>query len=349
MTFPFWAWLTFAGLVAVLLFLDLFVFHRGAREVPFGEAMWLSGFWIAISLAFGGFVWFIAGPQIAGEYLAAYLIEKSLSLDNVFVFAVIFSAFAVPRKYRYHVLFWGVIGALVARAVFILAGTSLLSAFDWLVLVFGAFLLFTALRMFRGRDEDADPQSSRVLKLMRRILPTTKHYRGDHFFVRENGKLYATPLLAALVVVETSDIMFAIDSVPAVLAVTSSAFIAYSSNAFAVLGLRALYFALEGLIDRFVYLHYGLAAILTFVGAKLLLQGFGVHVPIVVSLLVILVAMMVSIGVSLIATRGSESSREDDEPDEASGGSDRGSHAPKSADDADALDSPLRQVVGSRS
>ena len=304
MTFPLWAWLAFAALVAVLLYLDLFVFHRGAREVPFREAMWLSGFWIAISLAFGGFVWVVAGPSAGGEYLAAYLIEKSLSMDNVFVFAVIFSSFAVPKEYRYHVLFWGVIGALVARFVFILAGTSLLSAFDWLVFVFGAFLLFTALRMFRGHDEDADPQNSRVLKLVRRVLPATRDYRGDHFFVRQNGKLYATPLLAVLVVVETSDVIFAIDSVPAVLAVTSSAFIAYSSNAFAVLGLRALYFALEGLIDRFVYLHYGLAAILAFVGAKLLLQGFGVHVPIVVSLLVIFAGITVSIAASLIATRG---------------------------------------------
>jgi tellurite resistance protein TerC len=304
MTFPLWAWLAFAALVAVLLFLDLFVFHRGAREVPFREAMWLSGFWIAISLAFGGFVWVVAGPSAGGEYLAAYLIEKSLSMDNVFVFAVIYSSFAVPKEYRYHVLFWGVIGALVARFVFILAGTSLLSAFDWLVFVFGAFLLFTALRMFRGHDEDADPQSSRVLKLVRRVLPATKDYRGDHFFVRENGKLYATPLLAVLVVVETSDVIFAIDSVAAVLAITSSAFIAYSSNAFAVLGLRALYFALEGLIDRFVYLHYGLAAILAFVGVKLLLQGFGVHVPIVVSLLVIFAGITVSIAASLIATRG---------------------------------------------
>ncbi len=319
MTFPLWAWLVFAGLVSVLLFLDLFVFHRGARQVPFREAMWLSGFWIAVSLAFGGFVWAVAGPSAGGEYLGAYLIEKSLSMDNVFVFAVIFSAFAVPRQYRYHVLFWGVIGALVARFVFILAGTSLLSAFDWVVFVFGAFLLFTALRMFRGHDEGVDPQNSRVLRLLGRILPATGDYRGDHFFVRENGKLYATPLLAALVVVETSDILFAIDSVPAVLAVTSSAFIAYSSNAFAVLGLRALYFALEGLIDRFVYLHYGLAAILTFVGTKLLLQGFGVHVPIVVSLLVILVTITVSIVISLIATRRRrKSGGGNDEPDTGS-------------------------------
>jgi tellurite resistance protein TerC len=320
MTFPLWAWLVFTAVVAMLLSLDLFVFHWGVKEVPFREAMWLSGFWIAVSLGFGGFVWAVAGPSAGGEYLAAYLLEKSLSLDNVFVFAVIFSAFAVPRKYRYHVLFWGVIGALVARFVFILAGTSLLAAFDWLVFVFGAFLLFTALRMFRGHDEDADPQNSRVLKLMRRVLPTTRDYRGDHFFVRENGKLYATPLLAALVVVETSDILFALDSVPAVLAVTSSAFIAYSSNAFAVLGLRALYFALEGLIYRFVYLHYGLAAILTFVGAKLLLQGFGVHVPIAVSLLVIAVAIAASIALSLVATRGGKTSGGNSEPEERENG-----------------------------
>jgi Integral membrane protein TerC family len=180
--------------------------------VPFKEAMWLSAFWIAISLAFGSFVWAVAGPAAGGEYLAAYLLEKSLSLDNVFVFAVIFSAFAVPRKYRYHVLFWGVVGALVARFVFILAGTSLLAAFDWLVFVFGAFLLFTALRMFRGHNEEADPKRSRVLGLVRRVLPTTGNYRGDHFFVREYGKLYATPLLAVLVVVETTDILFAVDS-----------------------------------------------------------------------------------------------------------------------------------------
>ena len=174
--------------------------------------------------------------------------------------------------------------------------------------------------MFRGHEEDAAPQSSRVLRLVRRILPTTGDYRGDHFFVRENGKLYATPLLAVLVVVETSDVLFAIDSVPAVLAVTSSTFIAYSSNAFAVLGLRALYFALEGLIDRFVYLHYGLAAILTFVGAKLLLQSFGVHVPIVISLLVILVAITTSIALSLIVTRGGKAGKGDGELEERENG-----------------------------
>ncbi len=222
---------------------------------------------------------------------------------------MIFTSFAVPERDRYHVLFYGVIGAIVFRAIFVVAGTALLSAFSWLVFVFGAFLIFTGWRMLRrGDDEPTDYRDNRVLRLFRRFMPVTEEYHGDKFFVKRlDGKRCATPLLAALVVVETSDILFAIDSVPAVLAVASSAFIAYSSNAFAVLGLRALYFALEGLIDRFIYLHYGLAAILTFVGAKLLLQGFGVHVPIVVSLLVILVAITASIAVSLGATRGGKS------------------------------------------
>ena len=304
--FPALAWLVFIGLVLALLFLDLFVLHRDAREVPFREAMWLSGFWIAVSLAFGGFVWYLAGAGGASAYVTAYLLEKSLSLDNVFVFSVIFTSFAVPREYRYHVLFYGVLGALVFRAIFVVAGAALLSAFSWLVFVFGAFLIFTGFRMLRRSDdgEQADYQNNRVLRLFRRFVPVTDDYHGDHFFVRQAGKRCATPLLAALVVVEASDILFAIDSVPAVLSVTQTAFVAYSSIAFAVLGLRALYFALEGLVDRFVYLHYGLAVILIFVGAKFVAQGFGVHVPIYTSLLVILAAITASIAVSLGATRG---------------------------------------------
>ena len=306
-TFSTWAWLVFFGLVLALLFIDLFVLHRRAREVPFKEALWLSVFWIAVSLAFGGFVWYLGGAEGAEEYLAAYLLEKSLSLDNVFVFSVIFTSFAVPREYRYHVLFYGVIGAIVFRAIFVVAGTALLSAFSWLVFVFGAFLIFTGFRMFRRGHDDggqSDYQNNRVLRLFRRFVPVTKDYHGDHFFVRQAGKRCATPLLATLVVVETSDVIFAVDSVPAVLSVTQTAFVAYSAIVFAVLGLRALYFALEGLVDRFVYLHYGLAAILVYVGAKFVAQGFGVHVPIYVSLLVIAAIVTVSIVVSLIATRG---------------------------------------------
>lgn len=305
-TFPFWAWAVFVGMVVTLLFLDLFVLHRKAKEIPFKEALWLSGFWIAVSLAFGAFVWLVGGPDAGGRYLTAYLVEKSLSVDNVFVFAVIFSGLAVPEKYRYHVLFWGVIGALVFRLLFILAGTALLSTFTWLVYVFGAFLVFTGIRLLRGggNDEEADPQDNRALKLLRRVLPFTEDYRGDRFFVSENGKRYATPLLAALVVIEASDVIFAIDSVPAVLSLTQTTFVAYSAMAFAVLGLRALYFALEGLVDRFVYLHYGLAAILIFLGAEFILQGFGIHVPIYASLLFIAAVITTSVVASLKATRG---------------------------------------------
>ena len=306
-TFPLWAWLIFVGVVLALLFLDLFVLHRKAREVPFKEALWLSAFWIAVSLAFGGFVLYLAGAEGAEEYLAAYLLEKSLSVDNVFVFSVIFTSFAVPREYRYHVLFYGVVGAIVFRAIFVVAGTALLSAFSWLVFVFGAFLIFTGFRMFR-RDNDADEQTdyqnNRVLRLFRRFVPVTKDYHGDRFFVKRDSKRCATPLLAALVVVETSDVIFAVDSVPAVLSVAQTTFVAYSSIVFAVLGLRALYFALEGLVGRFVYLHYGLAAILVFVGAKFVAQGVGVHVPTYVSLLVIAAVITVSIVASLTATRG---------------------------------------------
>lgn len=316
-TFPTWAWLAFVGLVLVLLFLDLFVFHRKAKAVSFREAMWLSVFWIAVSLAFSGFIWYLAGLEVASEYLTAYLIEKSLSLDNVFVFAVIFSSFAVPEEYRYHVLFWGVVGAIVFRAIFVLAGLSLLSAFDWLVFVFGALLIFTGARMFFAKDEPTDPQASRALQLFRRILPLTRDYRGDHFLVRHEGKRCATPLLGALVAIESSDIIFAIDSVPAVLSVTRGSFVAYSAVVFAVLGLRALYFALEGLVDRFIHLHYGLAVILVLLGAEFVSEGFGVHVPIFISLLTIAMILMISITVSLIATRGGPSHKERDTLEES--------------------------------
>lgn len=209
-SFPLWVWLFFVGLVLALLFLDLFVLHRGAKEVPFSEALWLSAGWIAISIAFGGFIWFVEGSTATVTYLTAYLVEKSLSLDNVFVFSVIFSSFAVPKEYRYHVLFYGVLGALVFRAIFIVLGTALLSTFSWLVYVFGAFLVFTGARMIfggGGGGGDPDPQDNRALKLLRRFLPVTEDYQGDNFVVQDNGRRYATPLLATLVVIEASDVV----------------------------------------------------------------------------------------------------------------------------------------------
>jgi tellurite resistance protein TerC len=308
-SFPPWAWFVFVGLVVGLLFLDLFVLHRNAKKIPFRESLRFTGFWVVVALAFGGFVWYLAGPEVAGEYLAAYLVEWSLSLDNVFVWAVIFTSFAVPEEYRYHVLLWGVMGALVFRAIFVVVGIALLSAFSWLVFVFGVFLVFTGIRMLRrSGDAEPDPENNRTLKLLRRFLPVTKDYRGDHFFVKSDiGKRCATPLLAVLVIIESSDLVFAIDSVPAVLSITSNTFVAYSAIAFAVLGLRHLYFALEGLRDRFVYLHYGLAAILVFVGVKFLLEGFGVHLPIIASLLPIAAILAISIAVSWFATGGGRS------------------------------------------
>ena len=306
--FPTWAWIVFAGLALGLLFLDLFVFHRGARKIPFKEALLWTGFWITVALGFGGFIWYLTSPAVAGEYLAAYLVEWSLSLDNVFVWAVIFSSFAVPEQYRFHVLLWGVLGALVFRAIFVVVGMALLSAFSWLVFVFGAFLIFTGIRMFReDPEEEQHPEDNRVLKFLRRRMPFTSGYRGDHFFIKNDGKRCATPLLAVLVVIETSDVIFAIDSVPAVLSITKSTFVAYSAIAFAVLGLRHLYFALEGLMNRFVYLHYGLSVILIFVGVKFLLEGFGIHLPIRASLLPIAGILVISIAASWYFTRGSES------------------------------------------
>lgn len=303
--FPVWAWFVFVGLVLLLLFVDLFVLHRKAREIPFSEALVLSAGWISISMLFGVFIWALSSTPIAAEYYAAYLVEWSLSLDNVFVFSVIFTSFAVPKEYRYHVLFWGVMGALVFRAIFVSVGIGLLNTFGWLVFIFGAFLIFTGYRMWKSSGSDEkDYKNSRYLRYFNRIFPATEDYHGDNFFVRINGKRLATPLLAVLVVIEASDLLFAVDSVPAVLSITQNTFIAYSAVVFAVLGLRALYFALEGLVDRFVYLHYGLAIILVFVGVKLILQGFGLHLPVAASLLPIATIIAVSIGYSLYATRG---------------------------------------------
>jgi tellurite resistance protein TerC len=306
--FPLWAWVLFVGLVLGLLALDLFVFHRKAHKVEPREAAWTTAFWVTVALTFGGFVWALVGTGPATEYLTGYIVEWSLSVDNVFVFSLIFTSFAVPDEYRYRVLFWGVIGALVARAVFVGAGASLLAAFGWLVFVFGAFLVFTGLRMFRkGSSEGKDPRDHRALRLLRRFLPVTKEYHNGHFLWRDSARLFATPLLAVLVVVESTDIVFAVDSVPAVLSITKDPFIVYSSNAFAVLGLRHLYFLLEGAVDRFTYLHYGLAAVLIFVGTKFLLEGFGIHIPIAASLPFIALAVGLSIAVSLYATRGRNS------------------------------------------
>ncbi len=296
------SWIIFAVAIFGLLALDLFVFHREAKPVRMREASAWVAVWVALGLAFGGWIFLTRGVTSGGEYLAGYLIEYSLSMDNVFVFAVLFSYFGVPAAYQHRLLFWGVLGAIVFRAIFILAGTALLESFSFVIYIFGALLLFTAWRMITAGTEHVDPSANPVLRLLRRVIPVTDEYEGQKFFTRRNGKLWATPLFAALVVVETSDIMFAIDSVPAILALTTDQFIVFTSNAFAIMGLRSLYFLLAGLIDRFEYLKYGLAALLTFAGLKMLLSDV-IHLDVWLSLGIIVSILGFSIVVSLLATR----------------------------------------------
>ena len=306
--FPVWAWVAFGAFILLMLVLDLFVLHRDAKEISFREAAVLSAFWVALGLFFGILVWIWAGPTTAGEYYAGYIIEKALSVDNVFVFALIFAYFAVPVEYQYRVLFWGVVGALVLRVVFILIGAELLETYDWMVYLFGAFLIYTGIRMARHSNQEVHPERNPVLRLLRRVLPMTEGYRGQKLLVRERGKkLMATPLLAVLIAVETTDVVFAVDSIPAIFAITTNTFVVWTSNAFAILGLRALYFMLAGLMERFVYLSLGLSVVLVFVGAKFIWSDLFGKVPIWVSLPFIGTVVAVSIAASLWKTRGKTS------------------------------------------
>jgi tellurite resistance protein TerC len=297
-----WLWAIFVGLVVLFLTLDLGVFHRQAHAVSLHEAAAWSAVWVALGLAFGGLVWAWQGATAAGEYLAGYLIEKSLSVDNVFVFALLLSYFAVPAAYQHRLLFWGVVGAIVLRAAFIVAGAALLETFHWVIYVFGGLLVLTGLRMALKSHGDTRPERNPVLRLARRVIPVGSEYRGHAFVVREGGRLVATPLFAALLAVETTDVVFAVDSIPAIFAITRDPFLVLTSNAFAILGLRALYFLLADMLGRFVYLKYGLAAILVLVGAKMLASDV-YHVPVWASLAAIAVLVLVSVVASLRATR----------------------------------------------
>ena len=296
------SWVIFAVAIFGLLALDLFVFHRDAKPVRMREAGAWVGVWVALGLAFGGWIFLTRGATSGGEYFAGYLIEYSLSMDNVFVFAVLFSYFGVPAAYQHRLLFWGVLGAIVFRAIFIVGGIALLERFHFVVYLFGLLLLFTAWRMVTAGTDNVDPSKNVFLRFIRRVIPVTDAFEGQGFFTRRDGKLWATPLFAALVVIETSDIMFAIDSVPAILAITTDTFIVFTSNAFAIMGLRSLYFLLAGLIDRFEYLKYGLAALLAFAGIKMLLSDV-FHIDVWVSLGIIVAILGASIVVSLVATR----------------------------------------------
>lgn len=265
-------WILFNAFVLLMLALDLFVFHKKPHEVTIKEALLTSLFWILLALGFNVLIYFWKGEQPAMEFLTGYLIEKSLSVDNLFVFILIFNYFGVAPKFQHKLLFWGVLGALVLRAIFILVGVVLISQFHFLIYILGAFLIYTGLKMALSHDDDINPENNPLVKWASRHLPIKNTSDEGTFFVRENGKLFATPLFLVLIVIESTDVVFAVDSIPAILAISKDPFIVYTSNVFALLGLRALYFALAGVIQLFHYLHYGLSLILAFIGVKLIIS-----------------------------------------------------------------------------
>jgi tellurite resistance protein TerC len=300
-TVPIWAWAAVLGVILLMLAVDL-VAHRRAHVVGVREALAWSGVWVALGLAFGAVVWWAWGGEFAGQYFAGYVIEKSLAVDNVFVFAIIFGYFAVPREYQHRILFYGVLGALVFRAVFIAAGSVLIASFAWILYVFGAFLVVTGMRMALHREQTADYDRNVVLRAYRRIVPSTDRFHGKKFLVRQGGRWVATPLLTVLVLIEISDVVFAVDSIPAIFAVTQEPFLVFTSNAFAVLGLRAMYFLLADLMHRFVYLKLGLALVLVWVGVKMLLLEI-YKIPTALSLAVVGLILGTAIAAGLIRTR----------------------------------------------
>lgn len=298
-----WIWMAVVAFILVMLAVDLLA-HRRAHVIGVREAAIWTGVWVAFGVAFGAIIWAVWGAEYSQQYFAGYIIEKSLSVDNVFVWAIIFSFFAVPREFQHRVLFLGVLGALVFRGIFIAGGALLIENFSWILYVFAAFLLWTGYRMLRQRDQHVDPEKSAVLRLFRRLVPMTDVYHGQKLLVRRRGVLLATPLLAVLVLIEATDVLFAVDSIPAIFAVTDEVFIVFTANAFAILGLRAMYFLLADLIHRFVYLKIGLALVLIWVGIKMMLKIDIVYIPTSISLAVVLLILTVSVVASLYATRG---------------------------------------------
>jgi tellurite resistance protein TerC len=292
-------WGVFNLFVLGMLVLDLAVFHRKAHEIRIREALLWSAFWIMLALLFNVGVYYFRGSEDALEFLTGYLLEKSLSVDNIFVFIMIFTYFRVPYVHQHKVLFWGILGALIMRAAFILLGVTLIQKFHWIIYVMGAFLIVTGFKMATQKDEEINPERNPVLRLFRRLMPVTDAYEGDRFFVRRAGRIAATPLFVVVLIVETTDVIFAVDSIPAILAITLDPFIVYTSNVFAILGLRALYFALAGVVRLFHYLPYGLSLILVFVGIKMLLVDI-YKIPIGIALGTVAAILAISILASLL-------------------------------------------------
>ena len=301
-------WIAFNVFVLGMLAVDLGIFHRKAHSVSIKEATTWSAIWIALAMIFNLGIYYVWGREKALEFLTGYVIEKSLSVDNLFVFLMIFQYFATPSEYQHRVLFWGILGALVLRAIFIATGSALISNFHWMIYVFGSFLVLTGLKMYLQGDEKIEPERNPVVRLFERLVPIVKEYQGQRFFTRRDGKTYATLLMLVLFVVETTDVIFAVDSIPAIFAVTQDPFIVYTSNVFAILGLRALYFMLAGVMEMFVYLKVGLSFVLCFVGAKMMMVDL-YKIPIGASLGVIAAVLLISIGASLVKKKEPAESR----------------------------------------
>ncbi len=299
-------WIGFSLFILFMLSLDLGLFNRKAHAIKYREAAIWSAVWITLAMVFAGIVFWTQGTDLGLKFLTGYVIELSLSVDNLFVFLLIFSFFKVPAKVQHRVLFWGVMGALVMRLTMIFVGAALINRFHWILYIFGAFLVYTGIKMFRQEDTDIQPEENPMVRVVTRYIPITRHYEGDHFFTRINGKLTGTLLLLVLVIVEVTDLVFAVDSIPAIFAITTNTFIVYTSNVFAILGLRSMYFLLAGVVEKFQYLRMGLAIVLTFIGVKMLIEAFHVVIPVWISLVVVAVVLLSSVGASILWPKDAE-------------------------------------------
>jgi len=295
-----WLWIGFSFFILLMLSLDLGLLNRKAHAIKYREAVIWSTIWVSLALIFAGLVFYYQGSTRGLEFLTGYLIELSLSVDNLFVFLLIFSYFKVPAKYQHRVLFWGVMGALVMRLTMIFIGAALIQRFHWIIYIFGVFLVYTGIKMFKQEELDIQPEDNPVVRFVTRFIPITRHYEEEKFFTRVNGKRMGTLLFMVLVILEVTDLVFAVDSIPAIFAITTNTFIVYTSNVFAILGLRSLYFLLAGVVEKFQYLKMGLAIVLTFIGAKMLVVAVGIHIPIWISLAFVAVVLLSSVGASLL-------------------------------------------------
>ena len=309
-----WLWVGFSFFILCMLGLDLGLFNRKAHTIRYREAWIWSGVWVTLAMLFCGLVFRHQGSQRGLEFLTGYLIELSLSVDNLFVFLLIFSYFKVPSRFQHRVLFWGVLGALVMRLTMIFVGAALINRFQWIIYVFGAFLVYTGLKMFKQEESDIQPEQNPVVRLVTRFFPITRHYEEKKFFTKVDGRNTGTLLLLVLVVVEVTDLVFAVDSIPAIFAITTNTFIVYTSNVFAILGLRSMYFLLAGVVEKFRYLRTGLAIVLTFIGAKMLLVAVGLHIKIWISLVFVAVVLVSSVAASLLIAEKSDTTFDVDLP-----------------------------------